>query len=475
VDVAASTESPFALPGVDTVAVGVFAGGTLGSSELQGLLDRGEAQAKFRHLTHAHLEDRRVIVVGLGAREKFDPERARVAAAVVCQRAQELGSRGLGWELPPDAGPAIAEALVQGTLLRGYRFDRYRPEPTPPPPERLTICARLDLSDSIRRATVLTRAQNRARDLANTPANHLPPAALAEYVLGLADRVPTLSAQVLDEEQIRAAGMGAFAAVAQGSAQGARLIRLEYRPPDTGEPRLGLIGKGITFDSGGLSLKSAEHMHEMKFDMAGAAAVIEAIAALAELEAPGAVLGVIGAAENLPSGRAVKPGDIVTALDGTTIEINNTDAEGRLVLADCLTYARQAGCQRLLDIATLTGGVVIALGSVHAGLMGNHQAWTAEVATCAQDSGEAVWRLPLHPEYAEMMKGRYAQLTNRAERREAHALTAAEFLHHFAGQVPWAHLDIAGTAYDVPRAYFSGKGATGFGVRLLAELASRSA
>src|SRR5581483_2728624 len=189
--------------------------------------------------------------------------------------------------------------------------------------------------------------------------------------------------------------------------------------------------------------KSGRDMDEMKFDMCGAAAVIEAIAAIAELQVPVSVLGVVGAAENLPSGTAVKPGDIVRALDGTTIEINNTDAEGRLVLADCLTYARREGCDRLIDLATLTGAVVIALGATYAGLMCNDDQWAARVEAAADRAGELVWRLPLHPDYAQMTKGRYADLTNRAERREAMALTAAELLHHFAGDVPWAHLDIA--------------------------------
>jgi leucyl aminopeptidase len=203
--------------------------------------------------------------------------------------------------------------------------------------------------------------------------------------------------------------------------------------------------------------------------------VIEAIAALAELRAPVRVLGLVGATENLPSGTAIKPGDIVQALDGTTIEVDNTDAEGRLVLADCISYARAQGCDRLVDVATLTGGVVVALGSFHAGLIGNDDTWVQQVQACGARAGDPLWRLPLHDDYARMVKGRYAQMTNRPERREAQTITAAEFLHHFAGEVPWAHVDIAGTAYDVPLPYYSGKGATGFGVRLLVELASSSA
>ena len=321
-------------------------------------------------------------------------------------------------------------------------------------------------------ATILAAAQNRARDLGNTPANDLPPSALADVRRG-ARRPPRPPATVLGEGAIREEGMGAFAAVAQGSDEPARLIRLDYDGVGDGRrgPLLALIGKAVTFDSGGISLKPAGTMHEMKFDMCGGAAVIEAIAALAELKAPVRVLGLIGATENLPSGTAVKPGDIVRALDGTTVEINNTDAEGRLVLADCISYARREGAQRLVDVATLTGGIVVALGSTYAGLMSNDDAWASDVLAASSRTGELVWRMPLHPDYAEMIKGRYGQIVNTTAKRDATALTAGEFLHHFAGEVPWAHLDIAGTAYDVRRPYFADKGATGFGVRLLVDLA----
>jgi leucyl aminopeptidase len=268
--------------------------------------------------------------------------------------------------------------------------------------------------------------------------------------------------------------MGAFAAVAQGSEQDARLIRLDYDGGGDGAPRLAMVGKAVTFDSGGLSLKPARSMHEMKFDMCGGAAVIEAIGALAELRAPVRVMAVVGATENLPSGHAVKPGDIVRALDGTTIEINNTDAEGRLVLADCLTYAVREGADRIIDLATLTGGIVTALGHTYAGLMSNDDGWAQAVDEAAHRTGELVWRLPLHEDFAEMIKGRFAQLTNLTARTGASSITGAEFLHHFAGDTPWAHLDVAGTAYDVRRPYLD-RAATGYGVRLLVELARSSA
>ncbi len=471
----ATTESPLA-SGADTVVVGLFEGEgvphDLPGEPLQALIDAGEARTEFKRLAVTHAEDRRIVLVGLGKRSGFDAERARKAAAVAHGRARELGARTLCWELPHDVGDEVVAALAEGTLLAAYRFTRYLSRPENQSIERLVISAHHDVSAIVDRAALVTAAQNRARDLGNTPANDLPPTALADYARELAGR-HGLAVEVLDERAIKQLGMGAFAAVARGSEQDAQLIRLDYDGGAGASPasgHLGLIGKAVTFDSGGLSLKPAGAMEEMKFDMCGGAAVIEAMGALAELRVPVQVTAIVGATENLPSGTAIKPGDIVRALDGTTIEINNTDAEGRLVLADCISYARQLGCDRIVDLATLTGGVVIALGSIYAGLMGNDDAWAASVAAVSERAGEPAWRLPLHPEYADLMKGRYAKLSNRSEKREASAITGAEFLHHFAGETPWVHLDIAGTAYDVRRPYFD-KGATGYGVRLLVELA----
>jgi leucyl aminopeptidase len=472
VNVEATTAAPLQ-SGADTIVVGVFEGEDvahdLPGGALGSLLESGEAQRKFKRLAVTHHEGVRVILIGLGSREKFDAEQARAAAAVAHRRAREMAASTLCWEVPHDVGDAVVEGLVQGTLLHAYRFERYKPSEDSRRVQRLVLSAHHSVSEPTRAATIVTRAQNRARDLGNTPSNDLPPAALAAYAQEAAER-HGLAFSVLEEDAIREAGMGAFAAVAQGSDQSARLIRLDYAGSDGG-PLIALIGKAVTFDSGGISLKPAGSMHEMKFDMCGGAAVIEAIGALAELAAPVRVLGLIGATENLPSGHAVKPGDIVRALDGTTVEINNTDAEGRLVLADCISYARREGAERLVDVATLTGGIVVALGSTYAGLMSNDEAWCADVQQASARAGELVWRMPLHADYADMIKGRYAQIINSTVKREATALTAAEFLHHFAGEVPWAHLDIAGTAYDARAPYFADKGATGFGVRLLVELA----
>jgi leucyl aminopeptidase len=477
VNVEATTDSPLAT-GADTVVVGVFEGEAvahdLPGGALGALLDSGEASREFKRLGVIHADGVRVILVGLGDRAKFDDERARAAAAVVHGRAREMSADTLCWEVPHHVGEEVVEGLVQGTLLHAYRFERYKPSEDTRRVGRLLLGAHHDVSEPVRVATIVGQAQNRARDLGNTPGNDLPPAALAAYAEELAGR-HGLGFSTLDEDAIRAAGMGAFAAVAQGSAESARLIRLDYDGTSGGGPLIGLIGKAVTFDSGGISLKPAGTMHEMKFDMCGGAAVIEAIGALAELRAPVRVLGLIGATENLPSGKAVKPGDIVRALDGTTVEINNTDAEGRLVLADCIAHAKREGAERLVDLATLTGGVVVALGSTYAGLMSNDEAWAADVEDAADRTGEIVWRLPLHRDYADMIKGRFGQIVNSTTKREATALTAGEFLHHFAGEVPWAHLDIAGTAYDVRRTYFADKGATGFGVRLLVDLAQGAA
>ncbi|MFL5822102.1 MAG: leucyl aminopeptidase family protein [Solirubrobacteraceae bacterium] len=477
-DVQATTAPPLATE-ADTIAVGLFEDRDEFSPEVAELVSAGEARRELGKLAVLHAPERRLILVGLGQSERFGAEQARVAAAAAHGRAQELSSATLCWEVPrPRPGDRMVTGpdrtvtgLVEGTLLHAYRFERYRSEAGERRVERLLLSAAEDVEAEARRAAIVAGAQNRARDLGNLPPNDLPPSALAEYAQELADGQPAVRALVLDGEEIQGMGMGAFSAVAQGSAQDARLIRLDYEPDTPVSPRLGFVGKAVTFDAGGLALKPRQGLEEMKFDMCGGAAVIEAVAALAELEVPARVTAVVGATENLPGGRAMKAGDIVRALDGTTIEINNPDAEGRLVLADCLTYARQEGCQRLIDLATLTGGVVTALGSVYAGLMTNNGTWGAIVRECGDHAGDRLWPLPLDEQYAEMIEGRYAQLTNLAERREAQPITAAELLHHFAGDVQWAHIDIAGTAWDVPRPYYVGKGATGFGVRLLVELA----
>jgi len=316
----------------------------------------------------------------------------------------------------------------------------------------------------------VAEAQNAARDLQNTPANDMTPTQLGERARELAESLDGLTVDVEGRAAIEARGMGAFAAVAQGSYEEPALITLRYTGPAATGPVVGLVGKAVTFDTGGISIKPSAKMAEMKFDMSGGAAVIEAVGAIARLRLPAKVVAVVGATENMPSGRSVKPGDIVRAMNGTTIEVNNTDAEGRLVLADCLAWAIEQGAERLVDFATLTGAIVVALGSTYAGLFADDDAWAGAVEEAATASGELVWRFPFHEEYAKAIEGRYADINNAPEARKASSIVAAEFLKRFTGDVPWAHVDIAGTAWDVGREYV-GKGPTGYGVRLLVELA----
>ena len=461
----------------DTVAIGVFDGKGVAhdtpGGELQALLDSGEAKTKFKHLAVTHAEGKRWIVAGLGDRDRFDAERARVAAALVSARARELGAEELCWELPHHADDLVAGGFVEGTVLEGYRYDRYKAKD----PNNNGAITKLSVSDhddrarTVGAASIVAHAANDARDLQNAPANDMTPEALAARAREVADSEQGVSCEVMGRDDIAGAGMGMFSAVAQGTYAEPQLITLRYEGPDAEGPVLGLIGKAVTFDSGGISLKPAMKMSEMKFDMSGGAAVIEAVGAIARLALPLRVIGVVGATENLPSGRAMKPGDIVRASDGTTVEIVNTDAEGRLVLGDCIVHAKAQGAERLVDIATLTGGCVVALGSTHAGLMGTDDEWCEEVSAAGRRAGEILWRLPLHPEYADLIKGKYGDIMNAVENRRAASVTAAEFLKRFVGDVPWAHLDIAGTAWDTNKAY-APKGGNGYGVRLLVELAS---
>jgi leucyl aminopeptidase len=465
--------------GADTIVSGVFEGENVQSPALQTLLDSGEAQRGVDALALTHEDGRRLLLAGLGKRSEWDTERARTAAARATNRAVELGAKTLCWELPDRCGEDVAAALVEGTILASYRFDRYRDASLeeaqrPMMLEELTISAPIDLAAVLARAKVAAQAANSARVLADTPPNDMTPTDLAGRARALAAEVNGLEVSVEGREQIAARGMGAFAAVAQGSYEEPALITLRYDGAGAEGPTLGFVGKAVTFDSGGISLKPSDHMAEMKYDMSGGAAVIEAVGAIARLGLAVRVIGVVGATENMPSGRSVRPGDIVRTLAGLTVEVNNTDAEGRLVLADCLAYAAAEGAERLIDVATLTGSVVVALGHSHAGLVANDDEWCAQIEAAATRTGELVWRLPLHPEYAKAVKGTFADLNNAPSGRLAGALTAAEFLHRFAAEKPWGHLDIAGTGWDLGRAY-ADKGGSGFGVRLLIELAASCA
>ncbi|HET8813425.1 MAG TPA: leucyl aminopeptidase [Solirubrobacterales bacterium] len=459
--------------GADLVAVGLPEGAEL-PAELAAASGADAVRSGFKKLTLLRPDEGApVLAVGLGARDDLDAERLRVAAAVAAKEATRLEARAIAWALPEsDDPPTAAEAVVTGTILASHRFDRFRsgdPDEAPPRLGSLTLLGPAELSEAAETARIAAEAQNRARDLQSTPANVATPTFLAERAEEIAAASEAIAVEVLGRPELEEKKMGGLLAVSQGGPQDPKLIVLRYSGGGSG-PTLGLVGKGVTFDTGGISLKTAAGMHEMKMDMSGAAAVLEAVEAIGELGLPIDLIAVVPSTENMPSGAAVKPGDVITQYSGKTVEVNNTDAEGRLILADALAYAIELGAERVVDLATLTGAVTIALGSTYAALVSNDDTLAAEVARAGDESGELVWRLPLHPEYSDLMKGKVADLSNLASKRKAGTITAASFLSEFVGETPWAHLDIAGTAWDVGREY-TGSDASGFGVRLLVELA----
>ncbi|MCX6394315.1 MAG: leucyl aminopeptidase family protein [Solirubrobacterales bacterium] len=472
----ATTQAPTDT-GADTVAVPVFDGegvahdfedGFLGS-----LVERGEAKTSIGSVAVTHGGDLRFIIYGLGKRDDLTPEKARRAAAAIETKARSLGCATLCIEIPHHADDATVEGLVEGMALSAHRWDTRKGDD----PDRRDSAAEVLFSDHddravpVARGILLAAAQNRARDLQNSPPNEMTPDALAARAAEIAATSEHATLETLDRAQLIAAGCGAFAAVAQGSDREPRMIVLKWNPPGVSAEPLALVGKAVTFDSGGISIKPSAGMEGMKFDMSGGATVLEATAAIIELNVQVPVISVVGATENLLSGSAMRPSDIVTASDGTTIEIDNTDAEGRLVLADCLVKAKAEGAKRIVDLATLTGAMDIALGPAYAGLFSNNDEWAATMMAASDSSGEPLWRMPLHPSYRKMIDGVYADIRNTASKRVAGASTAAEFLHHFVGDdIPWAHLDIAGVADDVDLPYAK-KGGAGFGVRLLVTLA----
>ena len=461
----------------DTRVVGLFEGESLADERLQRLVELGEAKPGLKKVAVSHEDapgggQRRVLIAGLGKRDEFDVETARVAAAAAAGRAKELGAVSLSWAAPD--GEGITAGIVEGTLLKLYSFDRFKSGNSDDNAGIETLEVTGGDEAEVERAHVAAGATNAARDLQNLPSNFATPSFLAERAAEIADDYESLEVELFDRDAIGAHGMGAFAAVAQGTIAEPRLIVLRYRPPGAAGPHLGYVGKAVTFDTGGISIKPSAKMQEMKFDMSGGAAVLEATEAIARLALPVTLTAVIPSTENMPSGSAVKPGDIVTAMNGKTIEINNTDAEGRLILADALAYAVDQGAERLVDIATLTGAVLFALGHTYAGLWSNDDAWFEQVRAAGDRSGELGWRMPLHPEYFDLTKGTVADLQNAAEARVAQSNYAAEFLRQFVADRPWVHVDIAGTAWGMSRNYV-GKGASGFGTRMLIELASRAA
>ena len=484
--VTATTEAA-ASTAADTIVVGLVEGEMIhhdvDDGALSALVERGEAKAKPRHVAVTHAAGKRWILVGLGARAKLDEEVLRVAAAVAHGRARELGATSLCWELPHKLGEGThaARAVVEGTLLADYRWTAFKTSAGEDDDvdgvQDLIISDHDDRTDAVERATVVAAAVNAARDLQNAPPNHMTPTALGRRAQAIAAEHDGVTCEVRGRDGIVELGMGAFAAVAQGSDEEPALIVTRYEPPAAAgatTPVLGFVGKGVTFDSGGLSIKPAGSMTDMKYDMSGGAAVLEALGAIAALGLPVRVIAIVGATENLLGGSAIKPGDVVRTAAGKTVQIDNTDAEGRLVLADCLHHAVGLGAERLVDVATLTGAILGTLGKTYSGLWADDDAWAAQVMGAAEEAGELVWRMPMHERFAELVKGSTADLANLSPPRTGGSSTAAAFLHNFTGGVPWAHLDICGTAWDSGRPY-APKGGTGVMVRTLVALAERAA
>ena len=371
--------------------------------------------------------------------------------------------------------PELAQAAAEGLTLAEFDGGTYKTRDaakTSPVSCAIVVDGTVTsaVADAVARGRTLGECSNLARELANEPGNTLTPREFAARAAALASEAG-VRVEVLDEQQIAALGMGLLLGVARGSSEPPRLMVFRHDPPGAPDaPVLGLVGKGITFDTGGISIKPAEGMERMKDDMAGGAAVACAMRAIALLEAPIRVVGVVPATENMPGGRAIKPGDILRSAEGKTVEVINTDAEGRLILGDGLWYARQLGATHLVDVATLTGAVVVALGKFASGLFGAPNEWVERVRAVADRAGDRVWPMPMFDEYKDQLKSEIADLTNTGG-RPAGSITAAMFLKEFTGDLPWVHIDIAGTAWTEEARPYQPKGASGVAVRTLAELA----
>jgi leucyl aminopeptidase len=446
--------------------------------QLADVLAAERFSGKPAQVTHLHTAGRipagRVIVVGLGKRADVTLETVRRAASAGLRRARELGARSvaidvLGDRLPPQSR---AHAVTEGALLGAYTFDRYKREKAEKRIESLTVIEadgrrRREVAEGSRTGQVFAEATCLARDLVNSPANDVHPTYLAKVAADIA-KDAKLGLKVFDRADCQKMGMGLFLGVAAGSQQPPKFIHLSYTPSGRSRRRVAIIGKGITFDSGGLDLKSAEGMLRMKDDMSGAAAVLAIMRALPKLSPRVEVHGLIAATENMPSGSAIRPGDVLRAMNGTTVEIGNTDAEGRLTLADAMCYAAdKLRADEIVDMATLTGACVVALGPLCSGLFANNQDLADRLLAAAEDAGERVWQLPLIDEYRDNLKSDVADMNNVGPRGGG-AITAGLFLKEFAGDRPWAHLDIAGPARSPKAEGIVPKGATGFGARLLA-------
>jgi leucyl aminopeptidase len=448
-------------------AVKAAAAAVLASGEYKG----GANETVLIHAP-AGLKAKRLLLVGLGKQAKADADKLRNAAGTAVRYAKPRGIREVVLALPESGAAASARAAVEGAFVGDFDPDTYRSDRKDQSIQSFTVATpgaeKKAAEASFAEGVIIGESQNFTRELVNEPGNKLTPTVLGERAAAMAKEVG-LACEVHSTEKLHELTMGAFWSVSQGSEEPPALIVMRYEPEGVKDgPVLGLVGKGITFDTGGISIKPADNMEKMKYDMAGGAAMIGAMRAIALLKPLVRVIGIVCAAENMPDGKAQKPGDVQTAMSGKTIEIINTDAEGRLVLADGLAYAKQLGATHLIDAATLTGACVVALGMVNAGGFSNDDATWAKFDTALAASGEKFWRLPLGDEYMEMIKSDIGDIKNTGGRWGG-AITAAEFLHVFAEETPWIHLDIAGVAWVEDSRPYIAKGPSGVGVRSILE------
>ncbi|MBX3278559.1 MAG: leucyl aminopeptidase [Acidobacteria bacterium] len=471
----------------DALVVGVYEGdavhsGVLGEIDrrsggvVSSLVETGEFIGKSGETAWIHspgdLRARRLLLAGAGKQADFTQDSVRRMAGAAARLLRGKKVRSFAF-MSPIAGGDSAQAAVEGALLALFEPDKYHTnDRTESRLEEMTLVA--DSGDienverAISRGRIIAESANFARDIINEPSNILTPSELARRAGEIAEQYG-LALDVLDEARMKDLGMGSLLGVAQGSNEPPRLIVLRYTAPIASGETVAIVGKGVTFDTGGISIKPAEGMEKMKYDMAGGATTLAALRAVAQLRPSVNVIGIVPAVENMPGGRAQRPGDVVRSMAGKTIEVINTDAEGRLILADALTYARQQGATRIVDLATLTGAVSIALGDVYVAVMGNDQAWVDAVIAAGRRAGEKIWQLPLDREYREQIKSEIADIKN-VGGRKAGTITAGYFLREFVEDTPWAHLDIAGTAWNDSTKPHLSVGPTAVCVRTLVQL-----
>ncbi|HXJ91565.1 MAG TPA: leucyl aminopeptidase [Terriglobia bacterium] len=448
--------------------------------QLEELRQSGELTGKLFEATLIHhpagLSARTLLVVGAGKESKYSTGVLRRLAGAAVRHVRARGVHSLAWLLGPKTADAEAvQAIVEGAILADYDADTYRTERKDEKriDEFHLATGGFTPSEEARAASergrIIAEAQNFTRELVNEPSNRMTPALLADRAQQMATQYG-LEFQALGAEEIQALKMGALWAVAQGSELPPRLIMLRYTPPEApAEPVIAIVGKGITFDTGGISIKPAADMHEMKTDMAGGATMLGVMRALAQLKPAVRVMALVPAAENMPSGKAYRPGDVITSMSGKTIEVLNTDAEGRLALADAITYAKQQGATVVIDAATLTGAVSVALGNITTGVFGWNKEWVKRVLASAEAVGDRMWELPIDDDYRDFYKSSIADMANTGGRHGG-AITAAMFVGEFAGDTPWVHLDIAGTRWSNEEKPYLAKGPTGHPVRTLVHL-----